>query len=67
MGTGDFGGEMALLTSIAKPNIAMITNIGDAHLEWFITLENVAIEKLDIIKDLDPKGLFVYLGGTILY
>lgn len=61
MGTGDFG-EMALLTSIAKPNIAMITNIGDAHLEWFITLENVAIEKLDIIKDLDPKGLFVYLG-----
>ncbi|NMB07251.1 MAG: UDP-N-acetylmuramoyl-tripeptide--D-alanyl-D-alanine ligase [Tissierellia bacterium] len=61
MGTGDFG-EMALLSSIVQPNVAMITNIGDAHLEWFITLENVAIEKLDIINDLDSKGLFVYLG-----
>ena len=61
MGTGDFG-EMALLTSIVKPNVAMITNIGDAHLEWFKTLENVAIEKLDIINGLDPNGLFVCLG-----
>lgn len=61
MGTGDFG-EMELLSSIAQPNIAMITNIGDAHLEWFYTLENVAIEKLDIINHLKEPGLFVYFG-----
>ena len=65
MGTGDFG-EMALLTSIAKPNVAMITNIGSAHLEWFLTLENVAIEKLDIVNNLDPNGLFVYFGDDPL-
>lgn len=65
MGTGDFG-EMALLTSIAKPNVAMITNIGSAHLEWFFTLENVAIEKLDIVNELNPNGLFVYFGDDTL-
>lgn len=65
MGTGDFG-EMELLSSIAQPDIAMISNIGDAHLEWFITLENVAIEKLDIINHLNPQGLFVYFADDDL-
>lgn len=61
MGTSDFG-EISLLTSIAKPNVAIITSIGAAHLDDLKTKENVAIAKLEILEDLDPKGLFVYFG-----
>ena len=61
MGTSDFG-EIELLTSITKPHVAIITNIGEAHLQWFKTRENVAKEKLEIIKGLDSDGLFVYWG-----
>lgn len=61
MGTSDFG-EIELLTSIVKPHVAIITNIGEAHLQWFKTRENVAKEKLEIIKGLDSDGLFVYWG-----
>lgn len=61
MGTSDFG-EIELLASIVKPDVAMITNIGEAHLQWFKTRENVAKEKLEIIKSLDSNGLFVYWG-----
>ncbi len=65
MGTSNFG-EIELLSSIAKPKIAIITNIGEAHLEDLITRENIAKAKLEIIKYLDPKGLFVYLGDEPL-
>lgn len=61
MGTSDFG-EIQLLTSIVKPHVAIITNIGEAHLQWFKTEENVAKEKLEILNELDPEGLFVYWG-----
>lgn len=61
MGTQDFG-EISLLTSIAKPDIAMITSIGDAHLEDLKTNENVAIAKLEILEGLNPEGLFIYFG-----
>ena len=40
MGMSGFG-EIDLLSSIAKPNIGVITNIGDSHLEFLKTRENV--------------------------
>ena len=61
MGTDKFG-EISLLTSIAKPDVAIITNIGEAHLEDLITKENVAKAKLEILEGLNPEGLFVYFG-----
>lgn len=65
MGTSNFG-EISLLTSIAKPNVAIITSIGAAHLEDLKTKENVAIAKLEILEELDPKGLFVYFGDDLI-
>jgi len=61
MGTDNFG-QISLLTSIASPDVAMITNIGEAHLEGLKTKENIAKAKLEILEGLNPEGLFLYYG-----
>ncbi|MCG4585231.1 UDP-N-acetylmuramoyl-tripeptide--D-alanyl-D-alanine ligase, partial [Anaerosalibacter bizertensis] len=48
MGISEFG-EADLLSSIANPDVAIITNIGEAHLETLYTRENIAKAKLEII------------------
>lgn len=54
-------GDIEFLTKIAKPDYAIISNIGSAHLEYLKTRENIAIAKLEIIKNLDG-GLFIKNG-----
>lgn len=61
MGISD-PGEMAVLTSIALPDAAIITNIGEAHLTTMGTKENIYNEKLKIVEGLRPEGIFVYNG-----
>ena len=61
MGMSDFG-EIQLLTSIAQPDAAVITNVGEAHLEGLKSRENIALAKLEILEGLKPKGLFLYPG-----
>lgn len=61
MGMDNFG-QIELLTSIARPDAAVITNIGEAHLEGLKTRENIAKAKLEILKGLKPNDLFVYYG-----
>lgn len=61
MGTDKFG-ELSLLTSIVKPDVAIITSIGEAHLEDLLNKENVAKAKLEILEGLNPDGLFIYFG-----
>ncbi len=65
MGMSNFG-EIDLLSSIANPDVAIITNIGEAHLEDLHTRENIAKAKLEIINHLNPKGLFIYPGDEPL-
>lgn len=43
-------GEIDELASIAKPDYSIITNIGDSHLEFLKTRENVFHAKCEIIK-----------------
>lgn len=59
-------GEIELLTSIASPDAAVITNIGEAHLEELKTKENIVKAKLEILKGLKSNGLFVYFGDDPL-
>ena len=61
IGISEFG-EASLLTSIAKPNVALITNIGEAHLEGLKNRENIAKAKMEILEGLEPNGLFLYPG-----
>jgi UDP-N-acetylmuramoyl-tripeptide--D-alanyl-D-alanine ligase len=40
-----YPGEIAILTKIVRPDIALITNVGPAHLETMGSLENIAKAK----------------------
>ncbi|OXM17444.1 UDP-N-acetylmuramoyl-tripeptide--D-alanyl-D-alanine ligase [Paenibacillus herberti] len=51
--------EIALLTGIAKPDIAIITNIGDAHLLQLGSREMIARAKMEIAEGLKPGGLLL--------
>ena len=59
MGT-DGPGQIHKLTMMAKPDMAIITNIGDSHLELLKTKENIAREKLHIVDGLSDDGYFIY-------
>lgn len=61
MGMEGFG-EISLLTKIARPDIAVITNIGDSHLLQLKTKENIARAKLEILEGLKKGGAFWYNG-----
>ncbi len=42
--------EMSILSSIIKPNLCVITNVGEAHLEGLGSIESVAQEKAKLLK-----------------
>ena len=52
-------GEIAPLARIAEPGIAVITNIGLAHIEFMGTQEAIALEKGELVAALSPDGLAV--------
>ena len=52
----DKPGDIDYLTSIAKPEIAVITAIGSSHLEYFGTMKNIVKEKSKILRYLDLEG-----------
>lgn len=49
-------GEIAYLTQLVKPTVAMITNAGPAHLEGFGDIDGVARAKGEIFQGLDANG-----------
>ena len=61
MGMSEFG-EMDRLADIARPNIAVMTNIGVAHIENLGTQENILKEKVRITKYFDKDGI-LFLNG----
>ena len=52
-------GQIAWLASFVRPEIAVITNIGPAHLEFLGSLENIAAAKAELIDALPPGGIAV--------
>ncbi len=57
-------GEIAELTALARPQVALITNAGRAHLEGFGSLEGVAHAKGEIASGLPADGVFVFMADT---
>jgi len=49
-------GEIAYLTALAEPNVAVITNAAAAHLEGFGTLKGVANAKGEIFQGMKDDG-----------
>ncbi|MFD1508257.1 UDP-N-acetylmuramoyl-tripeptide--D-alanyl-D-alanine ligase [Lacimonas salitolerans] len=57
-------GEIAPLSRMARPHVAMITTVAPAHLEAFDSIEDIAREKASILDGLEPGGVAV-LNGDI--
>lgn len=55
-------GEISYLTRLAKPTVAVITNIGLCHIEHLKTQENIRDAKLEIAEGL-PKGGTLFVCG----
>ena len=51
--------EISYLANIAPPNLAVITNIGEAHIENFKNREAIANEKKDILRNLKAEGIAI--------
>lgn len=52
-------GEISLLTGITKPDIALITNAGSAHLDGFGSVKGVATAKAEIYQGLSESGIAI--------
>lgn len=52
-------GEIALLTQIAQPDVAVITNVGTAHIGRLGSEQAIANAKCELLADLSPQGIAV--------
>ncbi|MFN4170922.1 MAG: UDP-N-acetylmuramoyl-tripeptide--D-alanyl-D-alanine ligase [Pseudorhodobacter sp.] len=52
-------GEIAPLSRLARPHLAIITTVAPAHLEAFDGLDGIAREKATILDGLEPSGIAV--------
>lgn len=59
-------GEIARLSRCAEPDIAVITNIGTAHIGRLGSREAIATAKCEIVAALKPQGLVVIPAGDPL-
>lgn len=67
MGMSGFG-EISRLTSIVKPDIAIITNIGLSHIEKLGSRQNILKAKMEIFEGLKSNGLVILNGDdNLLY
>ena len=59
-------GEMEYLSSIARPDLAIITNIGTMHIEHLGTREGILQAKLEIMRGMPEDGAGVFNGDEPL-
>ncbi|WP_100330086.1 UDP-N-acetylmuramoyl-tripeptide--D-alanyl-D-alanine ligase [Bacillus xiapuensis] len=59
-------GEIDFLTKLASPDVAVITNIGEAHLQDLGSREAIADAKLEIVNGLSENGRLIYHGDEEL-
>jgi UDP-N-acetylmuramoyl-tripeptide--D-alanyl-D-alanine ligase len=65
MGMSDFG-EIERLSVVAEPDIAVITNIGTAHMEQLGSRENICRAKLEVLCGLKTGGTLLLNGDEPL-
>jgi len=58
--------EMAYLSSVAQPDIAVIINIGTMHIEHLGSREGILQAKLEILEGLKPEGTILLNGDDPL-
>jgi UDP-N-acetylmuramoyl-tripeptide--D-alanyl-D-alanine ligase len=57
-------GSLSLSSNLAKPDAVVLTEISKAHLKRHISLENIVLEKMQILDSLNEAGCVSYLGES---
>ncbi len=60
-------GEISLLTSIAKPTLAVITNIGTSHIGNLGSRENILKAKLEILEGMEVPKIIINNDNDLLH
>jgi len=73
-------GESRTAAHLIKPHMAIITNVGEAHLSHYDKIDDIAAAKLELLTALDPDGIAILnrdneftrmmglnLAGRVLY
>ena len=58
-------GEIKKICKLVKPTIGILTAIGPQHLERFITLENIARAKFELIEALPANGVAIFNNDNL--
>lgn len=59
-------GEISRLTAVARPEVAVITNIGMSHIEKLGSRQNILKAKMEILEGLNKDGLVILNGDDNL-
>ncbi len=62
----DRAGEIDYLSQLVEPDVAVVTNIGDSHMENLGSREAIFQAKCEIFRHLKPRGLAVLNGDDPL-
>ena len=62
LGTNHFG-EIKYTASVASPDLGLITNIGDSHLEYLKNRKGVFAEKSALLKETINRGGIVFINN----
>ncbi|HHF7020793.1 TPA: UDP-N-acetylmuramoyl-tripeptide--D-alanyl-D-alanine ligase [Streptococcus mutans] len=62
----DHLGDIALLSNLTHPHIAVVTLIGEAHLEFFGSREKIAEGKMQITQGMDGHGILIAPADKII-
>jgi UDP-N-acetylmuramoyl-tripeptide--D-alanyl-D-alanine ligase len=49
-------GELSRLAEIARPDVGVVTRVSPAHLEFFASVDEIALAKRELIEGLNGKG-----------
>ncbi len=52
-------GEIRALAGIARPTVGVVTNVGHVHMEFFSSIDEVALAKRELIESLPRDGVAV--------
>jgi len=58
--------EMAYLSSVAQPDVAVIVNIGSMHVEFLGSVEGVRQAKLEILEGMNKEGKLLLNGDDAM-
>jgi len=65
MGMNHFG-EISYLSNIAHPDVAVIINVGTAHIEFLGSQEGIRKAKMEIVDGMSQRGMLLLNGDDLL-